>query len=236
MGIPMSFWGHEEWGNFSDTCFKRKNRWKFIIPSISASGVNSLPPLRGGKPSFSFKEMQGEHLNETIYFPSKPDWKPISLTLYDLAKGKQNPIFNWLQTAYDPADCSQWRPSCGGDIYGDEDCRSLKCRSLKCAQAYLVLYDGCGNIVERWIFEHIWPQSLEFTDGDMAGNELVVCDVTLRYDRGYIDTPFMPSELTYDMKLPTTTCNAQISPTPAMSMLAFQPVPTPEFIRLERIF
>jgi len=229
-GIPMGFLNQVEWGDFSNVTFKHKNRWKLIIPGVSGGdpdgdgeiGADSLPPLRGGKPSFSFKEMQGEHLNETIYFPSKPDWKPLALTLFDISKGKQNPVFNWLQKAYDPANCSFWGPSCGGTGDGY--------RTIKAAEIYLNMYDGCGNVLEQWVFEHAWPQTLEFSDGDMASVELVVCDVTLRYDRAYIRSPNQPSSLEYEMELPSYTCSAQITPSPAMSMVQFQSLPKPEFV------
>src|SRR5581483_11741300 len=54
---------------------KRKFRWLFKIPNISASGINSLPPKSGARPSLQFKEAEVQHLNETVYYPMKPDWK-----------------------------------------------------------------------------------------------------------------------------------------------------------------
>ena len=77
------------WGDsfgLRDGCFKRKNRWLFTIPEISAEGINALPPSKASRPGLSFKELSMEHLTETIYYPGKPEWKPITLTLYDLRK------------------------------------------------------------------------------------------------------------------------------------------------------
>lgn len=243
MGIPMGFY-QPEWyantpeltnGGMPDIGFKRKNRWRFIIPNISASGVNSLPPFRGGKPSISFKEMQGEHLNETIYFPGKPDWKPIALTLYDIVKKDEydvpaeNPVFTWLRRAYDPKNCSLWNP-CLQPLPTTATDYNVQ-GSLKVAQCFLELYDGCGCILEKWVFEHAWPQSVEFADGDMSSNEIVTCDVTLRYDRAYIDTP--NKTLLNDMEgvLPSYTCaSIPISNIP-LSMVNFYAVaPAPEFM------
>src|ERR1035437_19181 len=84
-----------------DLCIKRSFRWLFKIDGISASGVNSLPPQKSARPSVSFKEMSAEGLNETIYFPGKPDWKPINLVLYDISTN-DNPVFNWIKQIYDP--------------------------------------------------------------------------------------------------------------------------------------
>lgn len=186
-----------EWGNglnpFPSTCFKKKNRVQFIIPSISASGVGSLPPQKSSRPSLSFKEMVAEHLNETISFPSKPEWKPIQLTLYDIQKQTENPVFTWLKRAYDPSSCAYWKPS-------------LESPGLKCANAQLVLYDGCGNIMETWGFDHIWPQSIEFAEGDMTSGDLVYCDVTLRYDRAYIVGT--SANITFNTDIASYTCES----------------------------
>lgn len=222
MAIPMGF-NQEEWG-FPDVCFKRKFRFKFIIGGVSASGVDSLPPLRGARPSISFKEMSAEHLNETIAFPSKPDWKPITLTLYDLARDVENPVFSWLKRAYNPAECAAWYPC-------------LDTPSLK-AVCSLQLYDGCGNVLEEWVYEHAWPQNIEFEELEMNSSEAVTCTVTLRYDRAYITTPSTIATLDFETVI-SDACDAPSCPavpsticpsTPAPSLrIVVSPVPEPDF-------
>lgn len=177
MATPMGFF-QSEWGNLSNVTFKTRFRWKFIVPSISADGVSSLPPMKAGRPGLNFREMQAEHLNEVIYFPSKPEWKQIQLSLYDICKEgspTENPVFTWIRRAYDPKDCSKWFPAI--------DPVSVK------PVALLRLYDGCGNTVEEWTFEHIWPQNTEFGELDMSSSEVLTVDVTLRYDRAYQSYP-----------------------------------------------
>jgi hypothetical protein len=156
----------------STICMKRKFRWLLRIDGISAQGVNSLPPLKSARPSITFKEIQVEHLNETIYFPGKPDWKPIALSLYDL-KRYNNPVFSWLQRIYDPS------------IIGSGQMKTPADNNF-ILSANLELYDGCGNILEQWVYENIWPQSVDFGELDMSNNEVVTCDITLRYARAYI--------------------------------------------------
>lgn len=200
-----------EWNN-NNFCLKQKHRWRFIIPSVCGDGISSLPPMKSGRPSIQFKEMATEHLNETIYFPSKPDWKPIQLTLYDIVKPDENPVFTWIKRIYDPKNCSYWQPALSA--------------GFKCAECYLVLYDGCGEEIERWVFEHAWPQQAEFAEGDMTSGEIMTCDLTLRYDRAYIKTPSTSPILTFD----TTLINNICSVTPAISMIDFDLVPIPEFM------
>lgn len=160
-----------DFGLESNFCLKRKFRWLFRIPGVSADGINSLPPDKGARPSLSFKEIEVQHLNEVIYFPSKPDWKPINLTLYDLKKNS-NPIVSWLNNLYNPQS-GRWTIGFGG---GPE---------FKKPEAYLEMYDGCGEIMETWIFENIWPNNIEWGELDMADSNYVTIDLTLRYDRAY---------------------------------------------------
>lgn len=150
------------------TCFKRKYRWLFKIQDISAIGTNSLPPLKGSRPNISFKEIEAKHLVETIYYPGRPEWKPITLVLYDLKKNK-NPIISWYQQIYD-AQGGVWKGV--GDTQFKKD-------------ATLELYDGCGNTIERWMFENTYPQSIEFGELDMSSSDIITVELTLRFDRAY---------------------------------------------------
>jgi hypothetical protein len=157
-----------------NTCFKRKNRWLLIINEVSAEGINTLPPFKSARPSLSFKEIEAQHATEIIYFPGKPEWKPISLSLYDLKK-PTHPVFEWLKKLYDPQQ-GTYSYSCTADGVG----------GFKKSEATLEVYDGCGNVIETWIFENAWPQSIEFGDLDMSQSEVLTCDLVLRYDRAYI--------------------------------------------------
>lgn len=155
-------------------CYKRKYRWLFKIPEVSADGVNALPPTKGARPNLSFKEMEAQHLTETIYYPGKPEWKPVNLTLYEVGrKGVDHPVLRWIKDVYNP-ESGIWKPSCDG---------------FKRYQCFLEMYDGCGDLLEKWVFENIWVQSIEFGDLDMSSSEIVVCDMTLRYDRAYVTPP-----------------------------------------------
>ncbi len=155
------------------TIFKRKNRWVFSIPNISDETISALPPSKSSRPSISFKEIEAQHLNETIYYPGKPDWKPITISLYDIKKEnvEKNPVFDWLIKLYDPQK---------GKF-------SYSCDGFKQQEAILELLDGCGGILEKWKFINVWPQNVEFGDLDMQSSEILTCDLTLRYDRAYIE-------------------------------------------------
>lgn len=160
-GLPMS--------NGTSRACKRKFRWLFKIEGVSGY-TNSLPPMRSERPSLSFRETPIQHLNETIYIPVKPEWKPVSLVLYDVKTRGEHPVFKWLKDGYDPK-AGQWYPVTNGEF-------------LK--EAKLELYDGCGNVIETWVYENAWPQVSEFGELDMGNQELVTAQVTMRYARAFV--------------------------------------------------
>lgn len=180
--------------NSPNTCFKQKHRWLFTIAGICADGVSSLPPARGARPSLSFKEIEAQHVNETVYFPSKPDWKPINITLYDIKREGQEShvIFDWLRKMYDVQEgtfaLGSTTPFARRSSAAVRPAVRPEVRpAFKVPFATLNLYDGCGNTMEKWIFENVWPQIIEFGELDMTSSDVVTCDLTLRYDRAYYD-------------------------------------------------
>jgi len=158
-----------------DICFKRKFRWMFYITNVIGDGANMLPPDKGARPSINFKEIEAQHLNETVYFPGKPDWKPITLTLFDL-KLKSNPVFTWLRSQYDVCeDYAIWNRPINDPEKGFK------------RNARIELYDGCGNIIEKWHVRNVWPNNIEWGDLDMEASSYVSVELTLRYDRAWIE-------------------------------------------------
>jgi hypothetical protein len=155
----------------SANTLKRKFRWLLKIPGISAdSSVNSLPPSKSARPNLSFKEVEVKHLVETVYYPGRPEWKTINLTLFDLQKN-ENPIIAWFKNIYDVTGNGTWTPS------GENNFKK---------QATLEMYNGCGDTIETWNFDNVWPQTIEFGELDMTSPDVVMIDVTLRYDRAFI--------------------------------------------------
>lgn len=160
----------------ANICMMRKFRWLFYITGVSDDGSSALPPDKGARPSLSFKEIEAQHLNETVYFPGKPDWKPITITLFDL-KMNTNPVFMWLREVYDV---------CGEEEGGDRAIWKAPAPGVFKRDGTLKMLDGCGNIMEEWVFKNIWPNNIEWGDLDMSNNEYVTVELTLRYDRAWV--------------------------------------------------
>ena len=166
MGLQMGL----EKGRFC----KRENHWLFFISGISAdlTPSHALPPQKSARPNLSFKEMVANHMTEDVYFPAKPEWKPINLVLYDL-NTPVHPVFDWIRNVYDPYIGSFYEPN----------------RASLIRQCTLKLCNGCGDPIETWIYEDVWPQNINFGQLDMGNSGIVMCELTLRYARAYISDP-----------------------------------------------
>jgi len=157
---------------------KQKHRWLFFFTDVSAQGIGILPPAKAARPSVSFKEIEVQHINETIFYPGKPEWKTITLSLYDICSPNttagQHPIMNWLKRLFDP-ESAEYKFAVNDDI---NQCFKQ--------DATVELYDPCGRCMEKWLLDNCWPQSCEFQELDMSSGDVLLADVTLRYDRAYI--------------------------------------------------
>jgi len=165
------------------TC-KRKFRWLMTIDEASGSaaggggsggvvgdGASLLPPLKTSRPNLAFSELKINHLNETIYYPGKPDWRPINLTLYDtITTGGLHPVFEWIRRFYNPQS-GDWRT-----VLGTNFLQTVR----------LQLFDGCGDVIEQWTYEEAWPSNVNFSEVNMADSGIVLCEITLRYARAYV--------------------------------------------------
>lgn len=151
-------------------CPKRKFRFLFMVPDVSACGSGCLPPSKAARPTLRFKEMEAKHLSEDVFYAAKPDWQPVQLTLYDLKSSGEHPVFKWIKEMYKPQEGKLLSPTSGQFI----------------KQIDVQMLDGCGNIIEKWVYEDAWVQSASFSDLDMGSNDICLCDVTIRYARAYI--------------------------------------------------
>lgn len=160
---------------------KRKFRWMFTIEPYIGDSVSMLPPHKSARPNISFKEYQVEHLNETIYFPGKVEWQTMEVSLYDI-KCEDSPIYEWLKMVYNPEpneedeeDSGFYGPSLSDELGGDQYKTT----------ATLVMLNGCGDEIEKWVYENAYPNKIDWGEVDMSNSEVVTVDLTLRFDRAY---------------------------------------------------
>jgi len=157
---------------------KRQNRWIFVVNNIigdEKNAINALPPSKAARPHLTFTEIPVRHLIEDVAIPGKPDWKPITVTVFDLKKN-ENKLWEWIKNLYEPKDGIFRPPNTekGPQVGFIREC------SLR-------MLDGCGRTVESWIFEDCWPQQLNFQTLDYAQADVLMAEITIRYARAYIE-------------------------------------------------
>lgn len=154
---------------------KRSHHWMFKVDGIIGDGINALPPSKSARPQLTFTEINVRHLIEDVFIPGKPDWKPITITVFDLQK-RTNPIWNWITEFYDPQKGMLFPPN--------QKPSPLDGFFRECT---LEMYDGCGNVIETWTYEDSWPQQVNFMTLDYGNADVMMADITLRYARAYLN-------------------------------------------------
>jgi len=167
-------------GFASQVLFKRQNRFIMYIPGIThtVTGQRAISKVmveeKSSRPNISFKEIEVPHLIETIYFAGRPDWKPLKVTLYDVAN--DNPAWDWVKANYAVnSNNNQVSVQYKGSLAGSNFKRTIK----------IFMLDGCGNAIEAWTYMNAFPTDVEFGETDMTGNDVMKVNLTLRYDRAY---------------------------------------------------
>jgi len=164
---------------------KRQHHWMFTIDKIigddSVNGINALPPSKAARPHLAFTEINVKHLIEDVFLPGKPDWKPITVTVFDLVKN-QNPIWDWITNFYDPRRGRLIAPN-------SRQLANAPTSTGFFRQCQLQMLDGCGTPIELWTYEDAWPQQINFQTLDYGQQDVMMAEITLRYARAYIGEP-----------------------------------------------
>jgi len=168
-----------------DVIFKRKFRWTFEIDWCCATGGRQVPASfvkMGNRPQIDFEEIEINYLNGKMFIPGKGTWQPLSITYYDVAGlisgSATSELLSWIASIYDFTEPTCLKMNSSLETYS--------------GKAKLMLYDGCGNPLEAWILNHVWPQSVNWGDLDMGSSDECTIELTLRYDSVEY-TSFCPS-------------------------------------------
>lgn len=162
--------------------FKRKNRWTFEIENQTCGWkVPTLFVKVAARPNISIEEVEINFLNDKTWIPGKAAWESITITYMDVAGGNLNGegnlgvlgLYSWLASVY------EFTASNGGKVLR----RQASKRADYSGTGTLRLFDGCGHELERWIFEDIWPQAINFGDLDFSSSETVDIELTMRYSK-----------------------------------------------------
>jgi hypothetical protein len=164
---------------FNNLIFKRKFRFTFELQDIC--GGQSVPNYYvkvASRPNLEVEETEINFLNAKTWIPGKASWQTMSVTYLDVATADAAPLFSWLASVYnftDPINLGM----------GSK-------RSDYSATAILKLWDGCGQLLEKWTMKDVWPTNIDFGDLDYSASEIVEIALTLRYSEVKYE-PICPS-------------------------------------------
>ena len=157
---------------FQNLIFKRKFRWTFTVNEIC--GSKTIPPhfvKLAARPSLSIEETEINHLNAKTWIPGKASWETINVTYIDAIDPTNvsftKPLFDWLASVY--------------AFHLPNELPMGSSRNQYAAVGILVMYDGCGEALERWELNDMWPTSVNFGDVDYSSSDEATIDLTLRY-------------------------------------------------------
>lgn len=154
----------------STLTFKRKFRWTLQFTDIC--GGQSIPEhfvQKASRPNLQIQETQIDFLNARDWIPSKGAWETMTVSYYDVATRDNLPLWNWLAS-----------------IYNFTNPVTLEMGSHRrdyAGTGILSMYDGCGELIEYWILNSVWPSTINFGDLDMASDEIATIELTLRYSQ-----------------------------------------------------
>lgn len=152
----------------SQLVFKRKFRWTFKVENIC--GSRTVPEYFvkvAARPNLSIEETEINFLNAKAWIPGKAAWETIEITYYDVATKENLVLWDWLATVYDFTDPVQLSQASQRDDYA--------------GVGLLKLYDGCGEPLEKWVLNDLWPTAVNFGELDYSNSEECNIVLTLRY-------------------------------------------------------
>lgn len=171
-----------------DLVFKRKYRWTFQVEPNCGPVIPAAFVKLASRPNLTIEETEINFLHGKMWIPGKGTWETITVTYYDIGNGGAGVtgLFSWLAAVYnftDPVGLSQ--SSIIGQGVGSNGYAAF---------GYLDLYDGCGQVMEEWVLEQLWPQAINFGELDYSSSEEVTIELTLRYTNVQY-TPYCGGEI-----------------------------------------
>lgn len=154
---------------------KRKFRWTLTISPKCATGKYAGNGLIGpnfckvaARPNYDIEETELNFLNAKTWIAGKLTWQAITATFVDASALEIQNLYIWIgQNARLDDNLKFWQ----GTSFNDY-----------AASAELILYTGCGQPMEAWLIDNVWPQAVNFGELDYTSAEEVTIELTLRYD------------------------------------------------------
>jgi len=187
---------------------KRNNMWEMKLARSFGSddfrNSFTLQMNKAARPNFTLGEVELQRGNERWYVASKPVAQDLAVSFYDALpsqgvsytyqrEGVQSPhpagnpdmrsasqiLYNWYLLIYNPSS------------------GYMGLASEYQTNAYITLYSGSGEPIERWMYLGLWPREVNMGDLDHAteGDPLTI-EATFRFNKVYRIDPGTTAEPT----------------------------------------
>lgn len=151
---------------FGSAIWKTKFRWTFYLqpkcPGFRPIGISALKSAK--RPSMKIDPIEITYLGNKVYVPNIKGIEELSVVYLDVSNNtlESSALYDYIGAVY----------TSGTSAVKDYT-----------ASGILTLYDGCLQGLEQWIFDDLWPTSVDFGDLGYEDNSLAEIAISFRYSQ-----------------------------------------------------
>lgn len=165
---------------------KRKFRWTFeVLREPNGRNVPASFVKVAARPNLNIEETEINFLNAKRFLPGKGTWETMTVTYFDVsnsADGTSNiGLWDWLASVYDFTGGGAVAGVSSPAVLDNPNVKQSSRRECYSGTGVIVMYDGCGNALEKWNLQDCWPQAINFGELDYATSDEATIEVTMRY-------------------------------------------------------
>jgi len=153
---------------------KHKNLWRITFANLGG-GADSQPmsmqAVTVTRPSITFEKIELNRYNTKAFVGGKHTFEPMTLTIEDDVTGSATRVVQ------EQMNSQQWLIGAQGPWLGKGEEGSL----YKFV-TYLDMMDGKEEVIEKWVIEGCWLESVDYTDLDYADSAAVQITMQISYD------------------------------------------------------
>jgi hypothetical protein len=159
---------------------KLKNRWRVTFVNLGQGEGNSadvsMNAITCSRPNLSFEEVPIHRYNSVAYVAGKHTYEPLNLVLEDDVTNKVGQVIR--------SQFESQQKLIGAD--GPYLAAASTASTYKFG-AKLEQLDGGELVLERWLIEGCWIQSMDLGEGDYSASEAHTITLTLRFDGARVE-------------------------------------------------
>lgn len=153
---------------------KMKHLWRVTFANLGG-GIDSQPvsmqAITVSRPSLSFEKTELNRYNSKAFVAGKHTFETMNLVLEDDVTSSATKVVQ------EQLSKQQWITGAQGPFLGKGEEGSLYKFVI-----YLDQLDGKETVIEKWVVEGCWLETVDYTDLDYADSAAVQINLTISYD------------------------------------------------------